>query len=315
MPLLNFNYTKKRFQKPQENEVSAAASSDVVNLNFDARSETLFIKGINAAIASSQGAAAVAKVLPLQGILNLTTGKIFIAALTPRDDKAVYFNEAPLLEHKAPGLFKSGQYSPRIRSYQEKYSEGPTAHQQLFFIAANKPQVSADDANNMRGISINIQVTDDNVAIEIDGKSLSINETAQYLRTEHKPGHELSAAEAKNEVLKAKKVFSDECESWLYDAIVEACQDAIQRSPELSPENDEDLVGVSTVSMPDGLDDDELAISTVSRFDFIDDSPSTVSTDFDISAALNTFGILSPKSNLQPNPELAQAHSSITPKQ
>ena len=56
---------------------------------------------------------------------------------------------------------------------------------------------------------------------------MSINETAQYLRTIHQPGHKLTADEANNKVLKASGVFSDVCESWIFDSIVEACKDSI----------------------------------------------------------------------------------------
>ena len=215
----NYTYIKTRFQDTE----SRVPEEFNALYSFSPVGRELFKKAIAAAIESSQALGGAGKKLPLQGVVDLVSQTIHLAALTPRDSEAFVFNEEPLIEHKKPGLFETGQYSPRLYSYQKRYSPGPSAHQQLLLIAADKPIVSSDDAEHKRGIAINLQVTGSTVTIFIDGKSLSINETAQYLRTVHQPGYELSAHEAKNEVLKASGVYSEYSEDWLFDKLAEAC--------------------------------------------------------------------------------------------
>lgn len=222
----NYTYTKSRFQ---DDTTPAPKKYDSL-FAFDPSGKNLFQKAVLAAIKSSIELKGQGKKLPLQGIVDLDTQSIYIGALSPRDANAFVFNEEPLFEHKKPGLFETGRYSPRLFSYQKHYSDGPSAHQQLLLFAVNKPVVSCDDAKNKRGIAINIQVTDKTVNILIDGKSLSINQTAQYLRTVHKPGHSLTAHEAKNEVLKESGLYSEYCENWLYDKLAEACKAVIQEA-------------------------------------------------------------------------------------
>lgn len=191
---------------------------------FTEEGKILFIKALKAAAQSSLENSGKGKTLPLQGVIDLNTQQIHIGALTPRDANSIIFNEEPLFEHKKPGLFEAGQYSPRIESYQRRYSDGPSAHQQLLYYVANKQQVSADDAKDKRGFAINISVTDKEITIIVDGNSLSINETAQYLRTLHAPGHVLSEEEAHNDVLKAAGIYSQFCEAWILDLISDACR-------------------------------------------------------------------------------------------
>lgn len=218
----NYIYTKTRFQ--EDSDIPEKYES---LFSFSILGQELFKKAIAAAVKSSVDSGGLGGKLPLQGIVDLDSKLIHIGALTPRNADAFVFNEEPIFEHKQPGLFETGRYSPRLFSYQKKYSDGPSAHQQLLQFAVNKPVVSCDDAENKRGIAINIQVTGDIVTIYIDGKSLSINQTAQYLRTVHQPGHVLSEHEAKNEVLKESGIYSEYCESWLFDKIAEACKNVI----------------------------------------------------------------------------------------
>lgn len=197
-------------------------------------SHSLFQKAVDAAIRSAVENGGSGKILPLQGLVDLESGLVYLGALTPRDNDAFVFNEEPLLTHKKEGLFESGQYGARISSYQLRYSKGPTAHQQMLVYACQKAVVTADDAHNKRGIAINLQVVNNTIKIIIDGKSLSINQTAQYLRTVHEPGHSLSEHEARNDVLKASGQYSDLCEAWVSDKIQHACHHAAKTCRALS---------------------------------------------------------------------------------
>lgn len=203
---------------------------------FTSEAECLLIEAINAAIKSSMEEGGVSKIVPLQGLVDLTENLIHIGSLGSVrhdrecvDERMLCFTSSPMFEHKKPGLFEMGLFSPRIESYQKRYSIGPTAHQQLLYHAVKKPQVSADDAEDKRGFAFSIQIIDKLVSFVIDGNSLSINETAQYLRTMHPPKHELSAEEAKNEVLKASKEYSAACEDWILENIAKACLSVILR--------------------------------------------------------------------------------------
>lgn len=222
----DFSLTKKRMIETDE----------VKQYSYEFTSEgvDLLIKAINAAIRSSMDEGGTGKTVPLQGVVDLTNEKIHIGSLGSvrhdrdcADDSMYCFIEEPMFEHKKPGLFELGCYSPRLESYQRRYSAGPTAHQQLLFHAVQKPQVSADDAADKRGFAFYIQVTDKLISFVIDGNSLSINDTAQYLRTMHEPKHVLTEDEAKNEVLKASKKYSAACEESILDGIAKACQAVI----------------------------------------------------------------------------------------
>lgn len=202
---------------------------------FTTEGESLLIKAINAAMQSSIDEGGKGKVVPLHGMIDLESGKIYIGSLgSVRHDRScvdsamLCFTEEPCFEHKKPGLFERGFYSPRIESYQKRYSPGPTAHQQLLFHAVQKLQVSADDAKSKRGFAFQIQVTDKQVSFIVDGNSLSINETAQYLRTKHAPQHYLTDEEAKNDVLKASKEFSSFCEEWILMNLAKSCQSVLE---------------------------------------------------------------------------------------
>lgn len=219
-----FTYSKYRFQE----STPETASHPINGVHFSPLAEQLFIQAIEKVITVSQQLSSkFSPRLPLQGLIDLTTGTLHLAALKPRPG-GLEFDAHPLFEHKESGLFETGLYSPRLTSYQKRYSSGPTAHQQLLFFAANKPTVSADDAENKRGFAISIHVTDNNINITIDGKSLSINETAQYLRTKHPANHFLSDTEAENSVLKETGIYSELCEESLFARIVDACQSCIQ---------------------------------------------------------------------------------------
>lgn len=222
-----FNLTKKRMIATNEANESS--------YQFTSEGEVLLVKALNAAIQSSFAEGGSGKTVPLQGLVDLTAKTIHIGSLGSvrhdrdcADESMLCFTEEPMFEHKKPGLFELGQYSPRIESYQRRYSRGPTAHQQLLFRAVQKPQVSADDAADKRGFAILIQVTGNTVSFIVDGNSLSINETAQYLRTLHEPNHELTDAEAKNDVLKASKKYSAACEDWILENLVRSCEMAIR---------------------------------------------------------------------------------------
>ena len=138
MPLqfnkFTYIYEKKRFQ----DQVAIAQNPKKISFNFSQEGKRLLAKGIEAAVQSSEQLAGAGKVLPLQGIVDIAAKTIHLGALTPRDAEAFVFNEQPLLEHKQEGLFETGCYSPRIQSYQLKYSNGPTAHQQLLLHVAKK---------------------------------------------------------------------------------------------------------------------------------------------------------------------------------
>lgn len=298
----NYSYVfeKKRFtDKKIAGELTAEeVASECI---FSPAGKTLFVKAVKAAAESSIALSGKGKTLPLQGVIDLTTKTIHIGALTPRDEMAIIFNEQPLFEHKKPGLFETGQYSPRLRSYQTKYSDGPSAHQQLLFHAVEKKQVSADDAKNKRGFAINIKVTDQEVTVVVDGNSLSINETAQYLRTIHSPGHELSKEEARNDILKAAGIYSPFCEAWVLDKIEQACSAIILEQLKLEEElslslaskasvNPFAMFGSSSVdtfdqsieflnqaSASDG-DLPEITVAATQQNDIVIDNPTAVST-------------------------------------
>jgi hypothetical protein len=237
-------FVKSRFQKPtapspalsdsayggsDRDELTPSPSSMMLHkLQLSEPANVLFIKALHFIL--EQETAGHSKELPLQGIIDTATGTLFLAALTPRDAESLDLPDAePKFMHKQPGLFQSGRYSPRLESYQSYYPPGnPTAHQQLMLHATGGDYVSADDAKHMLGIALKIQIVDGALQITIDGKSLSTNQTAQYLRTKHKPGHSLSKAEADNKVLKASGQYSDLCESWVFDHIKTALETAIE---------------------------------------------------------------------------------------
>lgn len=231
------NFVKTRFQ---EEDAPAPAKFDR-SLDFTMAGKDLLLKAIMAAIQSSKELEGESKRVPLQGVIDLATQTIYIGALTPKDANAFEFKDiaaADLIEHKKAGLFgddpQSGRYSPRLRSYQGEFAkangsaDGPTAHIQLLLVAAGGERVSASDAENKLGIALGVQVKNNEITIYIDGKSLSINQTGQYLRTLHAPGHTLSAHEARSDVLKASGMYSEFCESWVFDKIAAACERSIQ---------------------------------------------------------------------------------------
>lgn len=229
-------YVAKRFEEqipltcPLEENISQAFFNLSASLSNE--SHHLFKQSLALLWESFLAGSAEDKVLPLQGVLNLNTQQIHLAGLTPRNENALYVEDAYLIiEHGKKGAFEDEDggrcYSPRMWSYQSQLTEGPTAHQQLLRHMLRKKELSADDAKNMVGISLHLRIVDKCICITIDGHSLSLNQTAQYLRTMHRPRHLLSIIETQDHMLKASGAFLENAHINFFPIIRQACDEAL----------------------------------------------------------------------------------------
>lgn len=162
------------------------------------------------------------KVLPLQGIIELNSSCVHLAALKPRDESTLEIRELPEAQkiiHKRPGGYNDGEFSPRLKSYHSFFYPGPPAHQELLKRMVTAPLATthcmdgtlhADDAIGKIGFTLSLQLDreNDKMYLTLDGKSKSINNTPKYLSKHFKRGHSLDSDECKNAVIEQEREYS-----------------------------------------------------------------------------------------------------------